>query len=54
MALQVVQNREVLNKMANIMKENMMNSEIAFLAERAKDPNFNPFWNAPHSDFDHG
>jgi hypothetical protein len=35
------------NKMANIMKENMINSGIAFLAERAKDPNFNPFWNAP-------
>jgi nitroreductase len=43
----VIQNREVLNKMVNIMKENMMNSGIAFLAERAKEPNFNPFWNAP-------
>ncbi|MEM4701272.1 MAG: nitroreductase family protein [Candidatus Bathyarchaeia archaeon] len=29
------------------MKESMLNSGIDFLAERAKDPNFNPFWNAP-------
>jgi nitroreductase len=29
------------------MKENMINSGIAFLAERAKDPVFNPFGGAP-------
>jgi len=25
----------------------MLKSDIDFLAQRAKDPNFNPFWNAP-------
>jgi nitroreductase len=43
----VIQNKAVLNKMINILKENMMNSGIEFLAERAKDPDFNPFGNAP-------
>ncbi|MGQ9506493.1 MAG: nitroreductase family protein [Candidatus Bathycorpusculaceae bacterium] len=43
----VIQNKDVLNKMINILKENMINSGIAFLAERAKDPAFNPFGNAP-------
>jgi nitroreductase len=43
----VIQNKEMLNKMASIMKESMLNSGIAFLAERAKDPNFNPFGGAP-------
>ncbi len=33
--------------MAGIMKENMLNSGIEFLAQRAKDPDFNPFGNAP-------
>jgi nitroreductase len=43
----VIQNKEMLNKMASLMKESMLNSGIAFLAERAKDPNFNPFGGAP-------
>ncbi|MDH7477155.1 MAG: nitroreductase family protein [Candidatus Bathyarchaeota archaeon] len=43
----VIQNKDVLNKMVNILKENMLNSGIEFLAERAKDPAFNPFGNAP-------
>lgn len=43
----VIQNKSVLSKMINILKENMLNSGIQFLAERAKDPNFNPFGNAP-------
>ncbi|MEM3617820.1 MAG: nitroreductase family protein [Candidatus Bathyarchaeia archaeon] len=43
----VIQNKEVLKKMVDIIKENMLNSGIDFLAERARDPNFNPFWNAP-------
>ncbi|MEM3770493.1 MAG: nitroreductase family protein [Candidatus Bathyarchaeia archaeon] len=43
----VIQNKEVLKKMVEIMKENMLNLGIDFLAERARDPNFNPFWNAP-------
>ena len=37
----------MLNKMANLMKESMLNSGITFLVERAKDPNFNPFGGAP-------
>ncbi|MCS7124742.1 MAG: nitroreductase family protein [Candidatus Bathyarchaeota archaeon] len=43
----VIQNREVLDKMANIMKENMLKSGIGFLVQRAKDPSFNPFGGAP-------
>jgi len=43
----VIQNKETLDKMANIMEEGMLKSGIDFLAQRAKDPNFNPFWNAP-------
>lgn len=43
----VIQNRNVRNKMAKIMKENMLNSGVDFLVERAKDPNFNPFGGAP-------
>jgi nitroreductase len=43
----VIQNREMLNRMANVMKECMLKSGIAFLVQRAKDPNFNPLWNAP-------
>ena len=43
----VIQNRDVLNRMVNILKENMINSGIEFLAERAKVPDFNPFRNAP-------
>jgi nitroreductase len=43
----VIQNKNVLNRMINILKENMINSGIEFLAKRAKDPNFNPFGDAP-------
>ncbi|MBS7616969.1 nitroreductase family protein [Candidatus Bathyarchaeota archaeon] len=43
----VIQNKNIINKMINTMKENMLRSGIEFLAERAKDPNFNPFGNAP-------
>jgi len=43
----VIQNKNVLNRMINILKENMLNSGVEFLAERAKDPNFNPFGGAP-------
>jgi nitroreductase len=43
----VIQNRDILNRMINILKGNMINSGIAFLAERAKDQDFNPFGNAP-------
>ncbi|MEM2896950.1 MAG: nitroreductase family protein [Candidatus Bathyarchaeia archaeon] len=43
----VIQNRDILNRMASVLKENMMNSSIEFLVKRAKDPEFNPFGNAP-------
>lgn len=43
----VVQNREMLAKMNNIARENLLNSGIEFLAERAKDPDFSIFHNAP-------
>ncbi|MGC8895271.1 MAG: nitroreductase family protein [Candidatus Bathyarchaeia archaeon] len=43
----VIQNRDVLNRMVNLLKENMINSGIEFLAERAKTSDFNPFGNAP-------
>lgn len=43
----VIQNEDALNKMINILRENMLSSGIEFLAERAKDLNFNPFGGAP-------
>jgi len=43
----VIQNRSTLDMIAKMMKENMMNSGVEFLVERAKDPNFNPFGGAP-------
>jgi len=43
----VIQNREMLNKMADLMRENMLKSGIEPLMQRAKDPNFNPFGGAP-------
>ncbi len=49
----VIQNKEVLNKMASIMRENMLNSGIAFLVERAKDP-LQSFLECAYSDFDYG
>jgi nitroreductase len=43
----VIQNKDFLKKMVNITRENMMNSGVEFLAGRAKDPNFSPYFNAP-------
>ncbi|MBS7633031.1 nitroreductase family protein [Candidatus Bathyarchaeota archaeon] len=43
----VIQNKGMLSRIVNILKENMINSGIEFLAERAKNPDFNPFGNAP-------
>jgi nitroreductase len=43
----VIQNKDFLEKMVNITKENMINSGVEFLASRAKDPNFSPYFNAP-------
>jgi len=43
----IIQNRDMLEKMERIMKENMLNSGVDFLAERARDLNFRVFGNAP-------
>jgi len=43
----VIQNKNMLKKAISILKENMINSGIEFLVERARDPNFDPFGNAP-------
>jgi nitroreductase len=43
----VVQNREVINKMENIMRENLKNSGVDFLVKRASEPDFTVFGNAP-------
>jgi nitroreductase len=43
----VIQNKGMLDRMENIMKENMMNSGIEFLAKRARDPNHRTFYGAP-------
>jgi nitroreductase len=43
----VIQNRGMLDKMENVMKENMMNSGVEFLAKRARDPDYRAFYGAP-------
>lgn len=43
----VIQNRDFLNRLVSITKENMLNSGVEFLAARARDPGFNPYFNAP-------
>lgn len=43
----VIQDKTMLNKITGIMKENMINSGIEFLASRARDSGFDPFGNAP-------
>ncbi|MEM2273321.1 MAG: nitroreductase family protein [Candidatus Bathyarchaeia archaeon] len=43
----VIQNKEVIAKMARILRENLLNSGIDFFVERAKDPSFDPFGGAP-------
>lgn len=42
----VIQNRNILAKMINLLRESMLNSGIDFLVNRAKDPNFDPFGGA--------
>lgn len=42
----VIQKNDMLDMIANMMKENMMNSGVEFLMEKAKDPNFDPFGGA--------
>lgn len=43
----VIQNEDLLKRMSDITKENMVNSGVDFLASRGKDPNFNPYFGAP-------
>jgi nitroreductase len=43
----VIQDKDMLDKMVDIIKENIMNSGIEFLIERASAPGYNTFHNAP-------
>ncbi len=43
----VVQNGEMLDKLARKATENLLKSPIPFFVDRAKDPNFNVFHKAP-------
>lgn len=47
----VVQDKGMLDRMAKVIKENLKNSGVEFLAERAAIPDFNPFYNAPTNIF---
>jgi nitroreductase len=43
----VVQNKEVIDRMVSIIKENIVNSDMEFLKERAGSPGFHVFHHAP-------
>lgn len=43
----VIQDRDTLERMVDITKENLLNSGIEFLAQRASTPDYNTFYNAP-------
>ena len=43
----VIQNREKLDRMVKIIRENLLKSPIPFFVERAKNPEFNVFYQAP-------
>jgi len=43
----VIQNRDFLARMVSITRDNLINSGVEFLAKRAREPNFNPYYNAP-------
>jgi nitroreductase len=43
----VIQNKEMLDKIVSVIKENMCNSGVEFLAERARMADSNPFYGAP-------
>jgi nitroreductase len=43
----VIQNRDMLARMADMINKNLLKSGIEFLAERAKTPGFNVFHHAP-------
>lgn len=42
----VIQNKDMLNRMVDIIKENIMNSGIEFLIKMASAPDYNTFYNA--------
>jgi nitroreductase len=43
----VIQNKNMLNRMVEIIKENIINSGIEFLIGKASAPDYNTFYNAP-------
>ena len=43
----VIQNREMLDKMAQTVREKLLKSPVEFFRERAKNPDFNVFYSAP-------
>lgn len=43
----VIQNKDVLDKMESILKENLSNSGIDFFEKNAANPDFRTFYNAP-------
>lgn len=43
----VIQNKDMLDRMVGIIRENILNSGIEFLIERASAPDYNTFHNAP-------
>lgn len=43
----VIQDKRMLDRMARLMRENMLKSGNEFMVRRASDPSFIPFYNAP-------
>ena len=43
----VIQNKDMIDNIVSIIKENIMNSGIEFLIEKASTPGYNTFYNAP-------
>lgn len=43
----VIQNKDILNRMVDIIKENILSLDKGFLAQRAGEPGYNTFYNAP-------
>ncbi len=43
----VIQNRETLTKLTEMVRQSMLKSSMEFAVERAKNPDFNVFYNAP-------
>ncbi len=43
----VIQNKTLLDRMVHSIRENIMNLKIPFLSERASEPGYHTFYNAP-------